>query len=120
MAIAPSHAFAKGDKRIHATVDPDTGETSERTSEKPWGLWALNSKGVGVTEKLEKHVLFLLEQLEPKQDKIAQYLRRGNDYDVFFYIWWMPDDGDGGYLIGTEVPQRMSRLCHYVEFSFGT
>lgn len=117
LEIVPSRAFAKGEY-LRTYRDPRTGKDGKELYVHPWGLWVIDSKAIAVTEKLENHILYLLEKLEPKRDYIERYLRPVSKCTVSFYIWWRPNDGEGSYLISSQSLQRMSKLCHHTEFAF--
>lgn len=119
LGIKPSHAFAKGDRYLGKTLDPNTRETIKVWRERPWGIWRIDSKPLQHThKKVEEHVKFLLDMLEPKKTKIEKYLSLSKkEYILFFNVNWRPFDDWGSYQISSGIIQRASMLCHYIEFA---
>ena len=59
----------------------------------------------------------MLEQLEPRAEAIAEYLKDAR-YDVEVRIWWEMDCGVGGYTIPSEIVARLAKLCERMNFTF--
>ena len=118
LGIIPSRAYAKGEQYASKAFDTKTQKPIPRIGTYPWGVWAVETRNVVSSSNVEDHVIFLLDILEPKAEKIQPYLVRSNEYSVRFYMEWITRGGEGGYdLFGTTLA-RMSRLCHYVQFAF--
>jgi hypothetical protein len=118
LGITPSRAFAKGDKYLGKTKNPHSMEISQVWRERPRGIWAVDSRNLSNKIRVEGHICYLLDILEPKKRIIEQYLQQADIYTISTYIWWEPIGGQGGYEITNEVLQRLTSLCHYIEFGF--
>ncbi len=116
--ILPTKAWAKGEKFQSKRRDPKTKQVCVEWRERPWGMWHLDTENLVSELKVEKHILYLLDRLEPKKSQLAEYLERQNDYSISFYIHWEPLNDWGSYELDSSLLSRMSTLCHYVEFAF--
>ncbi len=119
IGIAPSHAFAKGERYLGKGVDEKTGKKIDVWRERPTGIWRIDSKQIESQEKrVEEHFQYLLRLLEPKEIIILKYLQQlDKEYRIFFDINWKPFDDWGSYEIKSDTLRRASRLCHHIEFS---
>lgn len=118
IGVIPTRAFTKGKKYLGKTRNPNTKEISEIWRERPRGIWAVDSKQLSNREKVEDHIKFLLDILEPKKKQLEPYLEQEDIYTISFYIWWEPYGGYGSYEVSSETIHRMSSLSHYTEFAF--
>jgi hypothetical protein len=117
LGVEPTRAWAKGEKYLGKIFDPETKKVMSHWHERPWGIWGLDTKTAVQVRKVEHHVSYLLNILEPKQDKIRHYIEV-DKYLVSFYIWWETTTGHGSYEIPAIQLERLGRLCQYVEFGF--
>lgn len=118
LGITPSRAFAKGEQYTSKEFDGGTKRPIPRIGTRPWGVWAVETKGMVSSTDVEDHAIFLLNILEPKAEQIQSYLERSDEYSVSFYVEWITCDSEGGYELSGATLARMSRLCHYVQFAF--
>lgn len=114
----PTRAWARDEEYIGKTMDPKTKKVSRLKRKKPWGMWAIDTGELMTSKRVEEHALFLLDILEPKKDKINNYLKRKNQYVISFYIRWEPVETGGSYEVASKTLRRMTSLCHYFEFNF--
>lgn len=119
LGIQPSWAFAKGESYIARSISPETKEVIQVLGERPWGVWAIDTKLLDGNKEVRDHILYLINKLEPKYEALGRYLEQKDKFQIGFSIHWSPVGGDfGSYEIESEVLLRMSRLSHYTEFSF--
>ena len=119
LGIQPSVAFSAGDEYVGKTRDLETGKIVNEVRLRPWSVWSLDTQKISRTKRrVEEHVLYLLEILEPKNYLIMQMLEQVEKYTIRFYIRWEPYGCHGSYEISSAVLDRMEKLCHHVEFSF--
>ena len=116
LGITPSRAYAKGEKYQGRVLNVNTGEVENTWNERWTGIWAISTKGLVASKKVEDHVQYLLNILESKKETITRYLADSDNYQISFYIWWEPFSGYGSYQITQVILKRMSNLCHYVDF----
>lgn len=117
LALSPSRAFYKGEEYIGKSRDPDSKVIYKVLRKRPTGIWVINTKDFSQKSKVEEHIHYLLDILEPQKEKIYSYVNR-DDYLVSFHIRWQPLDGHGSYEIESETLLRMAKLCRYVDFAF--
>jgi hypothetical protein len=117
LGIKPSRAWAKGERYLSKVYSPKSKTVKENWKQRPWGIWALETKNLA-TKDAEEHLVYLLNLLEPKKEVIRKYMADKEKHTVRFYIWWEPFDGHGSYAISNEILERAATLCHYIEFGF--
>jgi hypothetical protein len=119
LEIAPSWAFSKGESYIGKSLHPQTKEIIRVKRQYPWGVWGLDTRSMKNNRNVNDHLLFLLNILEPKQERLAKYLSLVDEYSIGFSIHWQSKgDCTGSYEINSLLLSRISSLCHYVDFSF--
>lgn len=118
LQIQPSRSWAKGEQYLSKTRDPVTKQLTKAWYRRSSGIWAIDSKACTQTKRVEYHIQYLLNMLEPKQEQIKFFVEQQAIYSVSFYIRWEPKSGHGSYEISNSTLSRMSALCHYIEFSF--
>lgn len=106
LGITPSKAFAKG-------------ETWDKTGIRQCttGIWKLSSKDELMTTNLERHLVFLLNRLEPvtlEIIKIADELSLETD----FFCYWLSATGHGGPEFSPGVLRRISNLNASLNLDF--
>jgi Domain of unknown function (DUF4279) len=118
LRIQPSIAWAKNEQYLGKTREPVTGNIAPIWRARPWGMWIINTKEAVHVKKVESHVIYLLNLLEPAQEQVKHYLERCEANSISFYIHWQPIDEWGSYELPSALLGRMAQLSHYVEFQF--
>lgn len=118
LEIQPTRAWAKNEVYSSKTLDLATQQVVAVLRKRPWGIWAIDSKAFTASKRVEAHLLYLLNLLEPRQEEINFFVNRPEEYTVSFYIRWEPKSGHGSYEISNTTLGKMAALCHYTEFSF--
>jgi hypothetical protein len=118
LGLQPSRFWMKGEEYIGRTWDPAKRRVSEARRQRTFGIWALDSKALKDTWRVERHIEFLLTQLEPRQADIRQFVELADEVSVSFFIWCEPGSGHGSYEITSRTLARMAALCQYTIFSF--
>jgi hypothetical protein len=118
LGILPTRTWAKGDRYEGRGRDPRTKKFYKEWRERPSGIWGLDTESSVKELRVEKHILFLLNLLEPSEKQIEYYLQQRENYRISFLIHWQPYGDWGSYVVDNNILQRMSALCHYIEFEF--
>ena len=105
LGIQPNFSHAKGD-----TFESRAGLLKHRT-----GIWALESENKLETTNLEKHLIFLLDKLEPVSSIVAELVLKFS-LAVDFHCYWVSATGQGGPLISPETLMRVANLHAYLDF----
>jgi hypothetical protein len=119
LGLDPTWSFSKGESYLSKSLNPLTKEIIQVERQYPWGVWGLDTRSKAIKRDVNEHLLYLLQILEPKQEKIEKYLLLADEYSIGFYIY-CPFIGilTGGYEINSLLLSRVSRLSHFVDFSF--
>ncbi len=107
LGIEPSSSWAKGD-----LLPSRSGTIRRRT-----GTWMLESEGRLQTTSLERHVLFLLTDLEPRAAVICAFLRE-TGFEASFACYWMSSSNHGGPIVSNDTVRRISQLGASIWFDF--
>jgi Domain of unknown function (DUF4279) len=105
LGIQPSFSHAKGD-----TLESRAGLLKHRT-----GIWALESEDKLETTNLEKHLIFLLDKIEPVGAIILELITKYSLL-VDFHCYWISATGQGGPLISPATLMRVANLNAYLDF----
>ena len=81
LKLPPDHAHRKGDLRIGRTKKGKVQVYAPYTA----GMWSMSSESWVTSPRLEVHLQWILDQIQPKADALALILARGVSADVFCY-----------------------------------
>ena len=79
-------------------------------------IWALDTEGIITSRDMRRHLDWLLDQLEPKRDVLAQFRERG--YEMDLYCLWCRLGGTGGPMLSPYQMTRMAALELTIGFEF--
>lgn len=80
-------------------------QTSVRRQET--GVWLLKSEGKVASTSLERHLLFLLDRVEPRLAALDGLLRT-HQATADFFCFWLSATGHGGPIFSADVMQRVA------------
>jgi hypothetical protein len=101
LGLHPTRAMSKSEE-IPAGK---SGEAHRRRT----GVWLLESEATVTSTSLERHVVWLLEQVEPSRDALAT-VRAALDLRADFFCYWVSKSGDGGPEISPTTLRRIAEL----------
>lgn len=81
--------------------------TATQVRRQDTGVWLLKSEGKLTSTSLERHLIYLLDLLEPGVGALDQ-LRRSQDLTTDFFCFWMSATGHGGPIFSADVMQRVA------------
>jgi hypothetical protein len=100
--IAPTFASDKG------TARPSTREGRQTITQRT-GVWSLSSEGRLASTSLERHLIWLLDRIEPGRDPLrAAAEKYGATADFFCY--WLSATGSGGPEVSPGTLARIAGL----------
>lgn len=71
------------------------------------GVWLLKSEGKVASTSLERHLLYLLDLLEPRGAALER-LRNMADVTADFFCFWLSATGHGGPIFSADVMRRVA------------
>lgn len=80
-------------------------QTSVRRQET--GVWLLKSEGKVASTSLERHLVYLLDLVEPHAVALDE-LRREQAVTADFFCFWLSATGHGGPIFSADVMQRVA------------
>lgn len=101
LGLEPSVARAKGQDIPAGRVGP---ARRQRT-----GVWLLSTDGVVSSTSLERHLIHLLESIEPAGAALDT-LRRNEDISADFFCYWVSATGHGGPEVSPATLNRIAAL----------
>ena len=81
LELPPDHVHRKGDLRIGRTKTGTVQVYAPYTA----GMWSMSSEPWVTSPRLQAHIQWVLDQMEPKADALALILATGVSADVFCY-----------------------------------
>ena len=81
LRLPPDHMHRNGEPRL---VRTKRGKVEERSPYRG-GQWSMSSESWVQSPRLEVHLEWLLKQLEPKAEAVAQLISQGVEVDFFCY-----------------------------------
>jgi hypothetical protein len=102
LGLAPTRAFAKGQE---VAID----HKAKTTRRQPTGIWLLTTQERVASTSLERHLVHLLEAVEPAAPALARLrAQRGLAVDVFCF--WESATGHGGPELSASTLARIAAL----------
>ena len=80
-------------------------------------IWAISSKEQLDTTSLERHILFIMERLEPVEEEIVQILSQSS-LTAYIHCYWLPGGFLGGPVLSPEILEKIGNLNAYLDFGF--
>jgi Domain of unknown function (DUF4279) len=102
LGLTPDVAGDKGQVQS-PRINPQTGGPHVART----GVWYVSSEDALRTTSLERHLLWLLERIEPVADVLAQ-LRAEQQLNAEFIALWESATNDGGPVLS---PQTLARIA---------
>jgi len=93
------------------------GIVAKRTVRQPTGVWYLTTEGKPGSTSVERHLIYLLEQVEPVSERLAQLVDRAS-LTADLYCYWVSATGQGGPAVSAETLDRIARLSAELSFEF--
>jgi hypothetical protein len=80
----------------------------------PIGRWFLSTKGVTASKEVRRHVNWILERLDGKDEILRSLQEGGNRMNLLCYL--LSADGHGGPILSPAIMRRLGALELEVEF----
>jgi len=93
LGIIPSDRHRKGDTLRYGSVAKS-------------GAWFLSSKGQLESKDVQRHIMWILDQLTGKVGILHQLQDEGCSMDIFCY--WLSASGQGGPTLSPELMRRLA------------
>lgn len=107
LGLQPDRAFAKG----------ATHHTPRGPRQRPFGVWAIDSRSHVSSDELAEHADYILRLLEPVRPAI-EGIKRDPSLRTSVGIWWAPEEGQGGYTLKATVVSALCQYCDEIDFYF--
>lgn len=97
--LIPSHSLRR-DQFVPTATEVRRQET---------GVWLLKSESKVASTSLERHLVYLLDQVEPGVAALDE-LRRSQAVTIDFFCFWMSATGHGGPIFSAPLMQRVAAV----------
>jgi hypothetical protein len=102
----------------HAAGETLSGmATSRRCKSQRTGVWSLNTRIVAKSTSLERHLISLLDVLEPRAEAL-EAIRKQQCLQGDFFCFWESKSGHGGPGLSASVLERIAALDADLEIDF--
>lgn len=120
-----------GDSLVPQDIERRTGLTGDFGAERdqlrrsragrgirqPTGVWYVSSEKRVCSTSLERHLLHLLEVVEPVKDELLAVIEE-HGLSADFYCYWVSASGQGGPEVSPDTLRRISELRGTLGFEF--
>ena len=93
------------------------GPVAKRMVRQPTGVWYVTTKDKLASTSIERHLVYLLDQIEPVREKLVQLVDQ-RSVTADFYCYWVSATGQGGPALGAETLGRIAGLSAELGFEF--
>ena len=80
-------------------------------------IWVISSKGQLNTTSLERHIMFIMERLEPVNKEILELVSQSS-LIAYFHCYWQPGGFLGGPVLSPEILEKIGNLNAYLDFGW--
>jgi hypothetical protein len=101
LGLEPSLALAKGQEMPAGRIGPARRQGT--------GVWSLSTDNILRSTSLERHLLHLLDALEPATAAVHALLS-AEDIQADFFCYWLSATGHGGPEVSPETLGRIAAL----------
>ena len=101
LGLTPTRALAKG-QEVQRNRRGTPGPVQ------PTGVWLLDTERSVESTSLERHLIHLLDQIEPSAAALAELRARGLEAD--FFCFWVSARGHGGPEVSADTLGRIAAL----------
>jgi hypothetical protein len=91
--------------------------SSGRTVTQRTGVWSVTTEQRVESTSIERHLVFLLEQLEPVGSELLA-LAEEQGLAADFFCYWVSADGDGGPIVSPTTLKRIGAMRATLGFDF--
>jgi len=116
-----------GDNLVPAAIEKSTGlvaefsaakgEQGRRVRHQPTGVWLISTDDKVDSTSTERHIVYLLELLEPVSQKLLEVVDQ-QALEARFGCYWVSAAGQGGPGLSADALARMARLNATLGFEF--
>jgi Domain of unknown function (DUF4279) len=90
------------------------GQITQARSISPVGGWFLSSQGQVESRDVQRHIVWILDQINDRQAFLKDLQDQGYEMDIFCF--WVSAHGHGGPELSHEIMQRLSSMRLKVGF----
>jgi hypothetical protein len=108
LGLKPQFTAEKGELRSARRGEP---------IRQPTGIWSISSENALETTSIERHLRFLLSELEPVSEALAEVVE-SQGLDADFFCYWLSATGHGGPEVTPETLRQIADLRAVLGFDF--
>jgi hypothetical protein len=109
LGLPPDEVHRHGEPRLRRSK---SGEVEELHPPWPHGFWAMSSENWVDSSRVQSHIRWILEQLEPKAEHVARISERVEQSRIFCYSLGKSDQPPS---YPAELDQRAGALGLYID-----
>jgi len=118
LKLKPTRGWSNGEKFLSKRLNPETNEIETVERQKPWTMFAYETKGLVNSKRFLDHADHLLSKLDPIRDNLKGLLGQPDKFEVFIqvYLKFDPDQDYFGFSSHTTTIKKLADYCQCIEW----
>lgn len=119
LKLNPTSGFSNSEKYIGKQLNTDSKEVEAIERERPWTLFAFETKGLVNSKRFKEHANYLLSKLEPIKSNLIEFLEQPDKFEILIQVY-LTIEKDEKYFGFSSEPTTLKKLtdyCHLIEWS---
>jgi hypothetical protein len=120
LCLQPDNSHYKGEKYLGNSWNPETRKVVKIWTIHDIGIWNYSTKNKIESKRVEEHILYLLDRIEPASTFLEKLLEQSEVYTISLLIHWVPLDVYGSFQVMRSTITRIAKLCHFIEYYYSS
>ncbi|CAM3385115.1 DUF4279 domain-containing protein [Aequorivita lipolytica] len=118
LKLNPTRGWTNGEKYIGRQLNTDTKQIETIERQKPWTMFAYETKEIVNSDRFQVHAIHLLEKLDEMKNNLKDLVAQPDKFEILIqvYLQFDKDQNHFGFSSETELLKRLSEYCHQIEW----
>jgi hypothetical protein len=116
--LNPTRGWSNGEKYIGKQLNTDTKEIESIERQKPWTMFAYETKALVKSDRFQEHADHLLDKLDAISDNLKDLIAQPDKFEILIqvYLHFDTDQAHFGFSSQASTLKRLAGYCHQIEW----
>jgi len=116
--LNPTRGWTNGQKYIGKQLNPKTKQIETVERQKPWTMFAYETKEIVNSNRFYDHARHLLDKLDSTEDNIKALIIQSDKFEILIqvYLHFDKDQDYFGFSAESELLKKLAEYCHQIEW----
>lgn len=118
LKLKPTRGWTNGEKYIGKQLNTETKQIETVERQKPWTMFAYETKEIVDSKRFQDHARHLLEKLDAIKDSLKDLVAQSDKFEILIqiYLKFDKDQDYFGFSAESELLSRLSEYSHQIEW----